>query len=363
MSSTLTGLLLGVVLAAVLTTRYADTWNHLVRRVNPEAPPPASERAASGQALAAGATVAGAAADSAVGDTEPVAALPADAAAQPTGGPAGSKTDSGVTLPDHRHGAQLTEHRSGPADDKVGGLEARWAAFAERADALRPVGDYRWRDCFTRAAAAYDVPEPLLLAIASGESNFDPAARSDKDAIGLMQIRWPGTSRHLGVLREADLYDPCTNVAAGARYIAELSERFGQDLHRTVAAYNYGPTPIESGEMPAGARWYSQYIYQHLQRILGEPHVPTSALIPRDTGARGHLVLSRFNRSSRARDFMTFLDAQVPDLEFALRSEALGQHEVVLLYEDESQRRRALAALGNAGLLALTNDARITTAF
>lgn len=359
MSSTLLGLILGIVLAAVLTTRYADTWNHVVRQVIPEGQPPAVATATPRQTPVTVAPVTGPAADAV-----PVATVSVDAAAAALAAtPSRSETDGTEIPADDRRGTRLPAERHGSAGASGDELEARWAAFAERAGSLQPVGDYRWRDCFTRAAAAYDVAETLLLAIASGESNFDPAARSDKDAIGLMQIRWPGTSRHLGVLREAELYDPCTNVAAGARYIAELSERFEHDLHRAVAAYNYGPTPIESGEMPAGARWYSQYIYQHLQRILGEPHVPTSTLIPPGNGPGGHLVLSRFNRSARARDFAAFIEAQIPELRLALRSEALGQHEVVLLYEDEAQRRRALAAIGNAGLLALTNDAQLTTAF
>ncbi len=148
-------------------------------------------------------------------------------------------------------------------------IEQRWARYAARAPGLSPSGKFPWRSCFARAAATYDLPEGLLLAVARGESNFDPAARSDKDAVGLMQIRWPQTSRHLGVLREADLYDPCTNIDAGARYLQELAGRFDNNLHLMLAAYNYGPGAIAPDRVPEGARWYSQYIYGHLQKVLG----------------------------------------------------------------------------------------------
>ena len=232
-------------------------------------------------------------------------------------------------------------------------LEQRWAEFAEQADSLRPVGDFRWRSCFTRAAAAHGVSESLLLAVARGESDFEPAARSDKDAIGVMQIRWPDTSHHLGILREADLYDPCTNIDAGARYLAELSERFDNNLHRAVAAYNYGPTRIEAGAMPEGARWYSQYIYQHLLRVLDRPHVASSELLPtRPSDGPGFEVLISFNQAFRARDYKNYLESQIPGLELAYRSEVSGQHDVILLYQDQAGRQRGLEAIRGTGLLA-----------
>jgi hypothetical protein len=192
------------------------------------------------------------------------------------------------------------------------------------------------------------------LAIASGESNFDPAARSDQDAVGLMQIRWPDTSRHLGVPREADLYDPCTNVDAGARYLLELATRFDNNLHLMVAAYNYGPGRIEAGQIPDGALWYSQYIYQHLQQVLGRKHVATSELLPpADLSAGGFQLLMRFNRPQRARDFKSYIEGQLPDLELQQRSEALGQHDVVLIYQDEAQRLNALSLISAAGIATL----------
>ena len=233
-------------------------------------------------------------------------------------------------------------------------LEQRWAEFAAQAETLEPAGEFPWRACFARAAASYELPETLLLAIASGESNFDPAARSDKDAVGLMQILWPGTSRHLGVLREADLYDPCTNVDAGARYLVELAARFDNNLHLMVAAYNYGPGRIDAGHVPDGAQWYSQYIYQHLQQVLGKKHIATSELIqPAIRPDSGYQVLMRFDRSQRARDFKAFVEVQIPGLNVQQRSEALGQHDVVLLYQDETERQRALSLINAAGIATL----------
>ncbi len=244
-------------------------------------------------------------------------------------------------------------------DDLVGDtpsdLEQRWAEFAAQADTLMPAGEFPWRSCFARAAATYEVPETLLLAVASGESNFDPAARSDKDAVGLMQIRWPDTSRHLGVLREADLYDPCTNVDAGARYLLELAEQFDNNLHLMLAAYNYGPGRIAPGAIPEGARWYSEYIYGHLQQVLGAKHVAVSPVKPGAVvSGAGQQLLMSFNAVRRARDFIVFLNGQVPGVNLQLRSDDLGQHDVVLLYRNESERESALNLISAAGVLPLT---------
>jgi len=234
-------------------------------------------------------------------------------------------------------------------------LEQRWAEFAAQADTLVPVGEFPWRSCFARAAATYELPETLLLAIASGESNFDPAARSDKDAVGLMQILWPGTSRHLGVLREADLYDPCTNVDAGARYLQELAGRFDNNLHLMVAAYNYGPGRIVPGAIPQGARWYSEYIYQHLQQVLGSKQPVTNPVTAGAVSAgTGRQLVMSFSGPARARDFMTFLNVQIPELSLQLENDTFGQHDVVLLYTSESERQSALNSISAAGVVPVT---------
>ena len=269
------------------------------------------------------------------------------------------EADTALSLPetalqDQTLSRQTADSTTPPLTPEEPTLEQRWAAFATEAETLKPAGEFPWRPCFQRAAASYAIPETLLLAIASGESNFDPAARSDKDAVGLMQIRWPATSQHLGVRREADLYDPCTNVDAGARYLAELADQFDNNLHLMVAAYNYGPGRVQAGGVPEGAHWYSQYIFRHLQQVLGKQQISAGELIPSETApGTGQQVLMRFDSSQRARDFMLFIQGQVSGLSLQQRNEALGQHDVVLLYSGESERLSALSQISAAGIATL----------
>ncbi len=334
MTSTFFGLVTGILIAAYLTTQYSDEMNrHLSQLLPPQVGAAAIDATTNDQATAV------------LHEPVPMMALESkeipDVAVESAAGEA-------ATSP-----VEQTPARQEPVKPVGDELEQRWAEFAATADTLVPVGEFRWRQCFTRAAAAHGVPESLLLAIASGESGFDPAVRSSKDAIGVMQIRWPVTSHHLGIIREADLYDPCTNIDAGARYIAELTELFADNLHRAVAAYNYGPGRIAGKKLTQGARWYSQYIYQHLQRVLDKPHIPSSELVsPPVARDAGYQVLITFNEAYRARDYKAFLQSQIPGLELAYRSEVPGRHEVVLLYSDDAARRQAMDAIGATGLLA-----------
>lgn len=332
--STFSGLVVGVVTAAAVTVLYGDALQRKVRdMVRTELP-------VAGSPVGASSTLA--LANSSADASEIVADIPLREKAAPA-------PPIAAPVPDApQKDAQPEGGGSGPT------LAQRWAEYAAAATASAPAGEFPHRECFTRAAAATGMPEALLLAVARGESNFDSAARSDKDAVGLMQIRWPGTSRHLGIRREADLYDPCTNVDAGARYLAELSARYDGDLHRVLGAYNYGPGRIGAEPMPQGAQWYSQYIYQHLQRVLGRPHVASSELLAERPGSGGgYQVLMTFNRDYRAREFMHYLRAQAPGVELAQRSERLGLHEVVLLYDSAEDRRLGLQKLGATGLVAL----------
>jgi len=99
------------------------------------------------------------------------------------------------------------------------------------------------------AAQKYGLTESLLKAVMEAESNFDPAAISEKGATGLMQLM-PETARDLYVY---DLLDPAQNIDGGARYLAQLQHRFGGDLVRVLAAYNAGPERVcrSSGAVPA----------------------------------------------------------------------------------------------------------------
>ena len=161
-----------------------------------------------------------------------------------------------------------------PADarDNPVDLDHAWQEYQSSNSYAEPAYVFPYSSCFASAAAAHDLPLTLLLAVARGESDFEATARSRANAHGVMQILWPVTARHLGIHRLSQLYDPCTNIEAGARYLRELMERYEGNLHLALAAYNYGPgrIPVNAVEIPNGAEWYSGYIYRHLDYVLGD---------------------------------------------------------------------------------------------
>lgn len=78
----------------------------------------------------------------------------------------------------------------------------------------------------------------FLIAIARRESAFRASVISHANARGLLQVM-PQTGRR--IKGRANLLDPETNVEIGARYITELLEKMGGQVHFALAAYNAGP--------------------------------------------------------------------------------------------------------------------------
>lgn len=94
---------------------------------------------------------------------------------------------------------------------------------------------------FANAAAVTGVDATLLKAVARAESCFDPAAVSRAGAQGLMQLM-PATARDMGVTRS---FDGEQNLAGGAKYLAAMLARYGDNLDLALAAYNAGPGNVD----------------------------------------------------------------------------------------------------------------------
>ena len=115
--------------------------------------------------------------------------------------------------------------------------------------------------------------DPLLvLALIEVESSFDPAALSDRGAMGLMQLRGPTLRRELeraGL--EADYpNDPVANVQAGVRYLRRLLDAFGRE-ELALMAYNAGPNRIlgylREGGIPDRFHVYPRRVKAELRRL------------------------------------------------------------------------------------------------
>ena len=179
-------------------------------------------------------------------------------------------------------------------------------------DAFGAAKRYPYQRCFDIASRLHDVPVELLLAVAATESNWNPDARSHANAHGIMQIQWPGTARHLGFERVAELYNPCLNIDAGARYLRELLDSHNGNVERALAAYNYGPTRIaKSASVPAGAQRYARTVAHHRERIS----TAMTKGIHKPTPGTARLLLS-FSSQSRASAYARALAAQVKSATF-----------------------------------------------
>jgi hypothetical protein len=237
----------------------------------------------------------------------------------------------------------------------VPNIEILWRQYLDNDAATYPAIRYPYDHCFRSAAQKYDLPLTLLLAVARGESNFNPRAMSDRNCHGLMQIQWPGTARHLGIYRLKALYEPCTNIRAGARYLRELLDRYNENLHLALAAYNYGPSRIIIGaafsQVPRGAKWYSGYIYHHLKYITQQasPDVTDASGKTKTYSRQRRLPLITFRQPYRANAYYQYLQKQAPSLNLDWYRIGMGRYQVVMLYSDRKALeigRKKLKKLG-----------------
>ena len=124
------------------------------------------------------------------------------------------------------------------------------------------------KECIERAASQYGLEPALIAAVASVESGLNPLAVSSSDAIGLMQIKWPLTAEHLGILNKQQLFEPCTNIGAGSKYLRELLNSFEYEMV-ALAAYHFGPTAVTKTEaVPIETLNYIQKVLDEKNYIL-----------------------------------------------------------------------------------------------
>ncbi len=133
----------------------------------------------------------------------------------------------------------------------------------EEGDALPPgvwqiLYPLNYSDTIVARARQEGLDPALVAALIWQESAFDPTAVSTAGARGLMQILPPTgrtVSRKLGraagkaARKKApapNLNDPATALALGTHYLRQMLDSFGGRVERALAAYNAGPTRVQS---------------------------------------------------------------------------------------------------------------------
>ena len=87
----------------------------------------------------------------------------------------------------------------------------------------------------------YKVDEKLVLSIITAESGFKAAAKSNKEAQGLMQLI-PETAERFNV---KNAYNASQNIKGGVAYLRWLLSYFRGDVTLVVAAYNAGEGAVD----------------------------------------------------------------------------------------------------------------------
>jgi soluble lytic murein transglycosylase-like protein len=144
------------------------------------------------------------------------------------------------------------------------------------------------------AADRHRVDPALVRAVVQTESNWNPAALSNKGAMGLMQLI-PTTAQRFGV---NDAFSPQQNVDAGVRYLKSLLDRYDGNLDLALAAYNAGEGAVDRAHGIPAFRETRNYV-QKVQNAYFQPGSGRLAnfwsnprAIHKDTDASGRIIFS-----------------------------------------------------------------------
>jgi len=124
-------------------------------------------------------------------------------------------------------------------------------------------------------APEYGLDPNLILAIIQTESNFNPRARSPKNAQGLMQLL-PETAARFGV---KDTTNPMQNLHGGMAYMRWLLSFFQGDLKLSLAAYNAGERAVEKYLGVPPYRETQDYIRKVIHAYGRDTHPPVEPVV------------------------------------------------------------------------------------
>jgi soluble lytic murein transglycosylase-like protein len=111
----------------------------------------------------------------------------------------------------------------------------------ESTTAAIPLADKPFAVQIRNAARNASLDPALVHAVIFVESGYNPAARSPKGAIGLMQVL-PATALRYGITNPGKSLE--ANLVAGTRYLSDLMLQFGNRLELVLAAYNAGENAV-----------------------------------------------------------------------------------------------------------------------
>ena len=115
-------------------------------------------------------------------------------------------------------------------------------ASPEPATPARPaLPDRPYAELIDRAAREASLDPALVHAVIHVESRYNPAARSPKGALGLMQVM-PATAARYGVADTTR--SVAVNLRVGTRYLRDLLDLFGDRVDLALAAYNAGENAV-----------------------------------------------------------------------------------------------------------------------
>jgi|GEM_PF-686100 len=148
----------------------------------------------------------------------------------------------------------------------------------------------QYKRAFSELESANRLPAGILSALGAAESGFDPKAKSNKGAQGLMQLM-PAVSKALGVQNP---YDPMQSAMGGSVLFKQLQGRYHGDLRKEIAAWNWNPRSLDADIRKNGENWenhapketrdFIERVMRNLAQIQREQPIKVEVHVTNKTG-------------------------------------------------------------------------------